>query len=99
MDLPSLLYSVHTISKTYYLTYFVFITLDWIVKIIEAKDALLKKCENIFNIITDKNDILDYLWNYVWDQVRQTISVCYYLVIKITTLATNHLFNTIQFST
>ncbi|VVC25678.1 Hypothetical protein CINCED_3A000948 [Cinara cedri] len=45
-------------------------TFDWIVKIIEAKDTLLKKCEDIFNIITDTTDILDYLWNYVWDQVN-----------------------------
>lgn len=46
-------------------------SLDWIAKIIEDKDALLKKCEDIFCVITDKTDILDFLWNNVWEQVRQ----------------------------
>ncbi|XP_060837150.1 uncharacterized protein LOC132919505 isoform X1 [Rhopalosiphum padi] len=45
-------------------------TFDWIAKIIEDKDALLKKCEDIFCVITDKTDILDFLWNHVWEQVN-----------------------------
>lgn len=44
---------------------------DWIAKIIEDKDNLLKICEDIFCVITDKTDVLDYLWNHVWEQVLQ----------------------------
>jgi len=47
-----------------------YLILDWIAKIIEDKDALLKKCEEIFSVISDKTDILDFLWNHVWEQVR-----------------------------
>jgi len=49
------------------------VSLDWIAKIIEDKNTLLKKCEDIFCVITDKTDILDFLWNHVWDQVGQNI--------------------------
>lgn len=46
-------------------------TTDWIAKIIEDKNMLLKKCEDIFSVIVDKTDILDFLWNHVWEQVKQ----------------------------
>lgn len=42
---------------------------EWLAKIIEDKELLLKKCEDIFNVISDKTDILDFLWNKVWEQV------------------------------
>ncbi|XP_050441522.1 uncharacterized protein LOC126846278 [Adelges cooleyi] len=45
-------------------------TFDWIAKIIEDKDNLLKKCEDIFSVFIDKTDIIDFLWNHVWDQVN-----------------------------
>lgn len=58
--------------------------LDWIVKIIEDKDALLKKCDDIFGVITDKVDILDYLWNCVWEQVSKIYF--YFYLIKFKTI-------------
>lgn len=48
---------------------FLCMILDWIAKIIEDKNALLKKCEDILFVITDKTDILDFLWIHVWEQV------------------------------
>jgi len=46
-----------------------YLTLEWIAKIIEDKNSLLKKCEDILCVISDKTDILDFLWNRVWEQV------------------------------
>lgn len=54
-------------------------TTDWIAKIIEDKNTLLKKCEDIFSVITDKTDMLDFLCNHVWEQVKQIIFLCFYL--------------------
>lgn len=48
---------------------FLYMILDWIAKIIEDKNALSKKCEDILFVITDKTDILDFLWIHVWEQV------------------------------
>ncbi|XP_050522143.1 uncharacterized protein LOC126894881 isoform X2 [Daktulosphaira vitifoliae] len=45
-------------------------TFDSITKIINDKDLLLKKCEDIVSVIIDKTEIVDFLWNHVWDQVN-----------------------------
>jgi RNAse (barnase) inhibitor barstar len=58
--------------------FFFIFTTDWIAKIIEDKNTLLKKCEDIFNVITDKTYVLDFLWNHVWEQVKLIIFLCFY---------------------
>lgn len=54
--------------------------LDWIAKLIEDKGVLLKKCEDIFGVLIDKTDVLDFLWDRVWELVWQTFIFCFFSI-------------------